>query len=138
MPLVVMSTMLVLGFTVERNMPATLVCFPVCVFVCFGFMNVCCHVQCKHCVLARSNVFVWEVYRDGLWDSSGRRTPYLIRMNFSNHPLLAGVEQKRGGGRGNRPGRKFDYFSAASLLLPSFVNSIYIIVSIAEPFFLNR
>lgn len=117
-------------------MPATLVCFPVYAFVCFGFMSACCHVQSKHCVLARSDVFVWEVYPDGLWDSFVCRAPCLIRMNFSNNPLLAGVEQKEGrGGGGGGPGRKFYYFSAASVFLPSTVNSIFIIVSIAEPFF---
>lgn len=67
-----------------------------CVCVCFSVMSTYRHVQCKHSVLACADIFVCEVYPDGLWDSTVCRVQYLIRMNFSNDPLLAGVDQRGG------------------------------------------
>ena len=83
----------------------------------------------------RSDVFVWKLHPDGLWDSAVCRAHYLIRMNFSNNPLLAGVDQRPGR---QRRGRKFYYFPAASVFLASIVNSIFWIVSITEPLFYNK
>lgn len=96
-----------------------------CAHVYFGSMNAAC-VQVKHhtCVIAHTTACLWGSPQTDCRGAVLCRMHYLIRVNFSNNPLLARVAHGGGGGAESL----ITFLAAASqrfLRHPVHISSIY-------------